>query len=52
VCASPKLAEIKAARSDFPTHFPGAPPESGFKVVQGNVEVDVTGMGFFDFAHG
>lgn len=52
VCASPKLSEIKAARSDFPTHFPSAPPASEFKVVQGNVEVDVTGVGFFDFAHG
>jgi len=39
-------------RSDFPTHFPSAPPESEFKVVRGNVEVDVTGVGFFDFAHG
>lgn len=52
VCASPKLSEIKAARSDFPTHFPSAPPASEFKVVEGNVEVDVTGVGFFDFAHG
>ena len=52
VCASPKLAEIEAARSDFPTHFPSAPPASEFKVVEGNVEVDVTGVGFFDFAHG
>jgi len=51
VCASAKLSEITSARSDFPTHFPSAPPESEFKEVQGDVEVDVTGVGFFDFAH-
>ena len=52
MCSSPKLAEIEKARTGFPTHFPGAPPESEFKAVQSNVEVDVTGVGFFDFAHG
>jgi hypothetical protein len=52
VCASVKLNDIKSVRSDFPTHFPSAPPTSEFKTVQGNVEVDVTGVGFFDFAHG
>jgi hypothetical protein len=52
VCASPKLTDIKKARQDFAAQFPNAPPDPEFKVVQGNVEVEVTGVGFFDFAHG
>jgi hypothetical protein len=52
VCASPKLSDIKQARQDFAAQFPNAPPAPDFKVVQGNVVVEVTGVGFFDFAHG
>ena len=52
VCASPKLSDIKKARQDFAAQFPNAPPDPEFKVVQGNVVVEVTGVGFFDFAHG
>jgi len=51
-CASPKLSDIKKARQDFAAQFPNAPPDPEFKVVQGNVVVEVTGVGFFDFAHG
>jgi hypothetical protein len=52
VCASPKLEEIKQARQQFVQPFPSSQPQPEFAVVQGNVEVDVTGVGFFDFAHG
>ena len=51
-CASPKLSDIQKARQDFAAQFPNAPPAPQFKVVQGNVVVEVTGVGFFDFAHG
>jgi hypothetical protein len=52
VCASPQLQKISDARKEFASKFPSDPPDKDFKVVQGNVEVDVTGVGFFDFAHG
>ena len=51
VCSSPKLEEIKSAREKFPAPFPNAPPHQEFAVVQSAVEVEVTGVGFFDFAH-
>jgi hypothetical protein len=51
-CASPKLSDIKKARQDFAAQIPNAPPDPEFKVVQSNVVVEVTGVGFFDFAHG
>jgi hypothetical protein len=52
VCASPQLQKISDARKEFASKFPNDPPDKDFRVVQGNVEVDVTGVGFFDFAHG
>jgi len=52
VCASPKLREIQQAREKFVKPFPTAQPAPEFVVVQGDVEVEVTGVGFFDFAHG
>jgi len=48
VCASPKLQEIQQAREKFVQPFPTAQPSPQFVVVQGNVEVEVTGVGFFD----
>jgi hypothetical protein len=52
VCISPKLQEIQQVRQKFARAFPNDPPVPDFAIVQGNVEVDVTGVGFFDFAHG
>jgi hypothetical protein len=52
VCASPKLGEIQQALQKFVVPFPNSPPAKDFVVVQGNVEVEFTGVGFFDFAHG
>jgi hypothetical protein len=51
ICASPVLAQVTQARKDFAAAFPATPPTIDFVVVQGNVEVEVTGVGFFDFAH-
>lgn len=52
VCASPQLQKISDSRNEFASKFPNDPPATEFKVVQGDVQVDVTGVGFFDFAHG
>ncbi len=52
VCASPQLQKISDARKEFASKFPSDPPDKDFRVVQGHVEVDVTGVGFFDFSHG
>src|SRR5258708_7783072 len=52
ICASPVLGQVTQARKDFAAAFPATPPSKDFVVVQGNVEVEVTGVGFFDFAHG
>ena len=52
VCASPKSSEIRKARQDFAARFPDGRPSAAFQFVEGNVEVEVTGVGFFDFAHG
>jgi len=51
VCASPKLQQIQTARQKFAASFPKLPAASEFEIVQGDVEVNVTGVGFFDFAH-
>jgi hypothetical protein len=51
VCTSPKLAEMEKAREDFLKGVKTA-PDTAFAVVHGKVEVEVTGVGFFDFAHG
>jgi hypothetical protein len=52
VCAAPRLNALTKARQSFAAHFPNAPPAPEFKVVQSNVVVEVTGVAFFDFAHG
>jgi hypothetical protein len=51
-CSSPKLAQFTKARQVFAAAFPNNPPASGFDSVQGDVEVQVTGVGLFDFFHG
>ncbi len=51
VCASAKLSQIQQARQNFAAHFPGFPPDMDFRLVQGGVEVTVTGVGLFDFSH-
>src|SRR5882724_2754543 len=43
ICASPVLAQVAQARKDFAAAFPTTPPSTDFVVVQGNVEVEVTG---------
>jgi len=52
VCSSPRLAEIKQARENFAATMTNPAPTKDFVVVQGNVEVEVSGVAFFDFYHG
>ncbi len=51
VCASAKLSQIQQARQKFAAQFPTAPPDDRFRLVQGDVQVTFTGVGFFDFSH-
>ncbi len=51
VCSSIKKAEIEKVRSDFQSGVT-TPPAEGFFTLANPVEVEVTGVAFFDFAHG
>jgi hypothetical protein len=51
VCRSQQLAAIKQARQDFANAFPDNPPIAQFELVQGDVQVEVTGPALFDFFH-
>lgn len=50
VCTSPVLAQINEARRTVVTEL--GQPHTSFHRVPGNRTVTVTGIGFFDFAHG
>jgi hypothetical protein len=51
VCSSIKKAEIEKVRSDFESGVTTAPTEQFFTLAN-PVEVEVTGVAFFDFSHG
>jgi hypothetical protein len=50
-CTSIKSDAIANARTEFANGV-AAPPEAAFRALKNPVEVDVTGVLFFDFAHG